>query len=131
MGKTEQLQLIDRAFHALPDMHHGFTTEKDRLFQKNLLSETRYRRGDGRKHGISKQVAARLFTVRYIATALDRKAPLWTVKDILTIRDECIHAQALAETYRHEILTAWKAAGVSLADLKRVNYVTLMEEGRA
>jgi hypothetical protein len=49
---------------------------------------------------------------------------------VLSIRLECLRAQALAELFGKDIRAAWKAAGVTLADLKQVDYAALMQHGR-
>jgi len=132
MDRNEQIKLIDTAFAALPDMERGLREEKDRLYQMNLESETRHRKGApyGIKHGITKQFAARLFTVQHVADALRRGEPRFTVADILSIRLECLHAQARAELFSKDIRAAWQQAGVQLDDLKAVDYAVLMAHGR-
>jgi len=129
MTHNDQIKLIERAYATLPDMPRGLTDEKARLYRMNLQSETEHRRGHP-PCGISKQFAARLFTVLHIADALRRDAPRFTVADVLSIRLECLRAQALAELFGKDIRAAWKAAGVTLADLKQVDYAALMQHGR-
>ena len=128
MNRAEQIKLIDRAYTALPGMQRGLREEKDRLYRMNLDSEIRHRRGapEGIKRGITKQFAARLFTVQHIADALRRDSPRFTVADVLSIRLECLHAQALADLFGKDIRAAWQAADVTLADLKQVDYAELM-----
>ena len=130
MTRTEQIKLIDKAFAALPDMARSFTEEKAVLYQMNLDAEAKYRKGApyGMKHGLTKQQAARLFTVQHIGDALTD--PRFTLGDILSIRLECLRAQALAERYGATIRAAWQQAGVKLADLKSVDYAALMQHGR-
>lgn len=125
MNRAEQLALIDKAFDALPDMDRGWVCEKDRLYQLCFVSEQKHRAG-GRPCGISKAVAAKLFTVKLIAEGMD-KPGRYVVGDVLKLRIECLHAQALAELFPSEISCAWGAAGVRREDVLQLDYVELMK----
>lgn len=128
MSKSAQIKITDAAFYALPQIFHGFQTIGEKLFRMNLEAERQHRKGFGRSapKGFSANVAARLFTVRHIAEALE-KPERYTVTDILHIRTECLHAQAYAIEHRAAILDAWNAAGVDRAALMAVDYSELMQ----
>jgi hypothetical protein len=125
--KTAQLKIIDHAFHALPQIFHHFDTIAEKLFKMNLDAERQHRkmRGGSTIQGFSAAAAARLFTVRHLAEAL--KTPdRFSVTDILSIRLECLFAQAYAAENRAAILSAWEAAGVDLEAVLAVDYSELM-----
>jgi len=123
----QQLKTIDHAFNALPQIFHGFETVSDKLFKMNLEAERHHRRNRPTPKGFSANAAARLFTVRHLAEALE-KPNRYQVDDILYIRNECLHAQAYANKYRAEILEAWDKAGVKIDDVLAVDYSELMAE---
>ena len=126
--KAAQVALINAAFDALPDMTRGLVEQKRKLYYLNRESECQHRKSAPVGHyagGISKELAARLFTVKHLADALTTAYPL-TVKDILSIRVECLVAQALAETYGLDILGAWVKAGLAVADIAALDYAALV-----
>jgi len=123
----QQLKTIDHAFNALPQIFHGFETVSDKLFKMNLEAERQHRRNRPTPKGFSANAAARLFTVRHLAEALE-KPNRYQVDDILHIRTECLYAQAYANKYRAEILEAWGKAGVKIDDVLAVDYSELMAE---
>lgn len=129
MNKAAQLKLIDRAFNALPQIFHHYDTIAQKLFKMNLEAERQHRRsftgGRGAPRGFSANAAARLFTVRHLAEALE-KPDRYTVTDILHIRTECLYAQAYAAENRAAILEAWDAAGIDRAAVLAVDYSELM-----
>lgn len=128
MNKAAQLKTIDAAFNALPQIFHGFQTIGEKLFRMNLEAERQHRKGFGRvaPKGFSANAAARLFTVRHLAEALD-KPERYNVTDILHIRTECLFAQAYAAENRAAILAAWEAAGIDRAAVLAVDYSELMQ----
>jgi len=123
----QQLKTIDHAFNALPQIFHGFETVSDKLLKMNLEAERHHRRNRPTPKGFSANAAARLFTVRHLAEALE-KPNRYQVDDILYIRTECLHAQAYANQHRAEILEAWDKAGVKIDDVLAVDYSELMAE---
>ena len=120
-----QLKTIDSAFNALPQIFHHFDTIGYKLFRMNLEAERHHRRGRPAPKGFSANAAARLFTVRHLAEALE-KPNRYQVDDILHIRTECLHAQAYASKHRAEILEAWEKAGIKIDDVLAVDYSELM-----
>lgn len=132
MNRADQLKLIAKAYDALPGMgSHGFYSQKEKLYDMNMESERRHRKGapSGFTHGITKDEAARLFVVKWIADEI-RKPSRYDVTAVLSIRAECLHAAALAQLYRKDIRAAWKRAGITLDDLEQLNYADL-NHGRA
>jgi len=123
----QQLKTIDHAFNALPQIFHHFDTIGDKLFRMNLEAERHHRKNRPTPKGFSANAAARLFTVRHLAEALE-KPSRYQVDDILYIRTECLHAQAYASKHRAEILEAWDKAGVKIDDVLAVDYAELMAE---
>ena len=120
-----QLKTIDSAFNALPQIFHHFDTIGDKLFGMNLEAERHHRRGRPAPKGFSANAAARLFTVRHLAEALENPNR-YQVDDILHIRTECLHAQAYANKHRAEILEAWEKAGIKIGDVLSIDYSELM-----
>jgi len=120
-----QLKTIEHAFNALPQIFHGFETVSDKLFKMNLEAERQHRRNRPTPKGFSANAAARLFTVRHLAEALE-KPSRYQVDDIIYIRTECLFAQAYASKHRAEILEAWDKAGVKIADVLAVDSSELM-----
>lgn len=125
MNKKEQIKLIYDAFSALPTMQRGWSEEKKRLCLMNLQSEKQHRSGMTCR-GISKDIAARLFTVKHIAESL-QKPRLYEVADILSIRNECLYAQALVGLFGKDIRASWKAAGITVEAVLALDYVELMK----
>ena len=126
MNKTAQINLVNAAFDALPEMERGFCgSDKHLLYDMNLTGERQHRRGRG-KCGISLQVAAKLFTVRFIAEALENPER-YTVEDLLKFRAECIYAQAIVSLHRVEIEAAWAAVDITPAQILETNYAELMQ----
>lgn len=125
--KTAQLKIIDRAFHALPQIFHHFDTIGEKLFKMNLDAERQHRkmRGGSSIQGFSAAAAARLLTVRHLAEAL-KKPDRYSVTDILSIRLECLFAQAYAAENRAAILSVWEAAGIDLDAVLSINYSEMM-----
>jgi len=123
----QQLKTIDHAFNALPQIFHGFEAVSDKLFKMNLEAERHHRRNRPTPKGFSANAAARLFTIRHLAEALE-KPNRYQVDDILYIRTECLYAQAYATKHRAEILEAWGKAGVKIDDVLAVDYAELMAE---
>jgi hypothetical protein len=124
----QQLKTINHAFNALPQIFHGFETVSDKLFRMNADAERQHRRGrPAPLNGFGIKAAARLFTIRHLAEALE-KPNRYQVDDILYIRTECLHAQAYANQHRAEILEAWDKAGVKIDDVLAVDYAELMAE---
>ena len=123
----QQLKTIDHAFNALPQIFHGFEAVSDKLFKMNLEAERHHRRNRPTPKGFSANAAARLFTIRHLAEALE-KPNRYQVDDILYIRTECLYAQAYATKHRAEILEAWDKAGVKIDDVLAVDYAELMAE---
>lgn len=128
MTKAAQLKLIDAAFNALPQVFHHYATFGEKLFRMNLAAERQHRKGFGRTapKGFSANAAARLFTVRHLAEALE-KPDRYKVKDILLIRTECLYAQAYAAEHRAAILESWEAAGIDRAAIMAIDYAELMK----
>jgi hypothetical protein len=129
MNKSAQIKITDLAFYALPQIFHGFQTIGEKLFRMNLEAERQHRKGFGRSapKNFSANAAARLFTVRHIAEALE-KPERYTVTDILHIRTECLYAQAYTDENRAAILEAWDAAGVDRAAILSIDYAELMKD---
>lgn len=128
MTKAAQLKTIDHAYHALPQIFHGFDTVADKLCKMNLDAERQHRKWSNYRspRGFSANAAARLFTVRHIAEALENP-DRYTVADILHIRTECLYAQAYTTEHRAAIVAAWDAAGVDRAAVLGVDYSELMQ----
>jgi hypothetical protein len=129
MTKAAQLKLIDRAYHALPQIFHQYDTFGEKLFRMNLEAERHQRKGFNRTapKGFSANAAARLFTVRHLAEALE-KPDRYKVGDILHIRTECLYAQAYAAEHRDAILNYWMAAEITPAEVLAVDYSDLMKD---
>ena len=103
---TQQLALIDEAYHALPDMQDGLKDARDLLTNMNTVSERVHRKGTpGGYPGMSVASAARYFTIKYLLNGW-RNPDRYTVDDITSIRNEVLYAQAYAKRFRKE-LNAW------------------------
>jgi hypothetical protein len=130
MNKAAQLKLIDRAFNALPQIFHQYHTFGEKLFRMNLDAERQHRKsfqGRAAPKGFSANAAARLFTVRHLAEALENP-DRYKVADILHIRTECLYAQAYATEHRDAISNYWLDAGITPAEVLAVDYSELMKD---
>lgn len=125
MADRRILAAIDRVFREINGPQHGFMTVRDRLFDMNVKAEKAHRKFTGSSYAITVNQAARLFTVRHIAEALE-KPDRWKVDDILNVRLECIMAQAYAARHRDEFLAAFDRAGVKLAEAMAWDYSELV-----
>jgi hypothetical protein len=124
MTKAEARKIIAAAFGAITHIQDGFYTVAERLQDMNAASEKQHRNGRA-GFGLSVREAARLFTVRHLAEALE-KPDRYSIDDILSIRTECLYAQAYAKKHAPEIRTSWLRAGVNMADILALDYADLV-----
>lgn len=122
MTKNEQVKLIKQAYADIPDLQDGFYDVRDRLLRMNIESERRHRHSHP-TCGLSVAIAARLFTVSHLLDGY-KEPKKWTIVDILSIRTECLYAQAYAEKHYKE-LTEW--ANKYSEPFSHVDYAELME----
>jgi hypothetical protein len=128
MTKAEQLRVIREAYASLPDMQDGFRDVQTRLFDMNETAERQHRRGapSGITHGLTVANAAKLFTCEHLLHGF-AQPDKWTVDDILSIRNECLYAQAYAKRF-HKELEAWSARWALI--FTDVDYAFLMKVGQ-
>lgn len=126
--KRAALDLIDRAFGALPYLSHSWSDVRSKLYDMNEASEKQHRKlkPAGLKAGLTVAQAAKLFTVRHLAESLERPDK-WSVDDVLSVRLECLYAQAYVGLYGDKIAAAWEAAGIDPAELRALDYAALIE----
>lgn len=124
MNRKQSIALITTAYSAITHIQDGWVTVAERLFDAALKSEKEHR-AHRSGFGISAQVAAKLFTVKYLAQSLERP-DRYTADDIISIRLEVLYAQAYAKKYAVEIREAWAKAGVFTSALKELDYAELM-----
>ncbi len=107
MKRSEQLKTIREAYASLPDLQDGFRDVKERLFDMNVGAERQHRKSapNGIKHGLSIRDAAKLFVVSHLLDGW-KDPEKWAVEHILSIRNECLYAQAYAKRF-HVELAAW------------------------
>jgi hypothetical protein len=122
---AKQIKLIREAFSAIPDMADGFRDVRSYLFDRNLAAERQHRKGApyGIRHGITSNLAAKLFTVSHL---LDGWAEpnKWTADDLLHVRTEVLYAQAYAKKF-HAELAEWAAKYAK--PFAEVDYSALMK----
>jgi hypothetical protein len=125
MKRSEQLKTIREAYASLPDLQDGFRDVKDRLFDMNVGAERQHRKGapNGIKHGLSIRDAAKLFVVSHLLDGWNEPEK-WGVEHILSIRNECLYAQAYAKRFRVE-LAAWATRWQT--EFAEVDYAELMK----
>lgn len=125
MTHKNQIKLINEAFNALPDMYDGFLDVRSRLFDMNLSSEREHRKHapSSITHGISANIAAKLFTVQYLLNGW-QDTHKWSIDDILQIRTEILYAQAYASRY-YAMLADW--VHKYSEPFKNIDYVFLMK----
>lgn len=122
LSKAAQVKLVKEAFAAIPELQDGYRTVSERLHDMIKASEKRHRTGRGHV-GISVQIAAQLFTVKYLLdgwTQPDR----FSVDDILSIRNDVLYAQAYAKKF-HTELEKWALQYAHA--FEQVDYAFLME----
>lgn len=124
MTHTEQLRIIGEAFDSIPELHDGFFTVAERLFNMNKEAENRHRNGAFSYHTskLSSINAARLFVVKHLLDGFE-KPDRFTVDDILSIRNEVLYAQAYAKRF-HKELAPWAANWAK--PFEEVDYAELM-----
>jgi hypothetical protein len=106
MNHTQQLDLIDEAYHNLPEMVDGFKDVAEFLFEMNVEGEHRHRKGTpGGYPGLSVAAAARYFAVKQLLDGW-REPDHYTVDDIVNVRNEVLYAQAYAKRFNKQ-LQSW------------------------
>ena len=122
---TEQIKLIHEAYSAIPDLQDGFRDVRSYLFDKNLAAERQHRHGVpyGMRHGITANVAAKLFTVSHLLDGFAEPTK-WTVDDLLHVRTEVLYTQAYANKF-HAELAEWAAKYAK--PFAQVDYAALMK----
>ena len=127
LSKNQQIKAIKEAYSELAgiDLQDGFKEVHSYLFDKNLAAERQHRKGApyGITHGISANIAAKLFTVEHLLAAWT-EPDKWIVEDILSIRNEVLYAQAYAKRF-HKELEQWATKWAS--PFKHVDYAELMK----
>ena len=126
MTKKQTLTAIDRAFTELDGPQDGFSTVRDIMFRMEVDAEKRHRRFTGGAYGLSVKQTAKFWTVTRVAQGLD-KPERWSVDDVISVRLECLKAQAYAKRHRAEFLAAFEAAGVTVAEALAWDYSELMK----
>src|ERR1035437_7979450 len=103
---TQQLVLIDEAYHDLPEMVDGRKDVAELIFDMNVEGERRHRKPTpGGYPGLSVAAAARYFTVKQLLDGW-REPNRYTVDDIVNVRNEVLYAQAYAKRFS-KVLNAW------------------------
>jgi hypothetical protein len=128
MERSKQLKTIREAYDSIPDLQDGFKDVREYLCDMNEQAERRHRKGTpyGIKNGLGVKDAAKLFTVSHLLDGW-KEPEKWAVEHILSIRTECLYAQAYSKRFHNE-LTAW--ANKWQGDFAQVDYVELMKDGR-
>ncbi len=87
LAKNQQVRVIKEAYSELAglNLQDGFREVHSLLFDKNLAAERQHRKGApyGIRHGITANVAAKLFTVQHLLEGF-AEPDKWTVDAILT-----------------------------------------------
>lgn len=125
MNRSEQLKVIREAYAGLPDLQDGFRDVKERLLDMNLAAERQHRKGapNGIAHGLAVKDAAKLFVASHLLDGW-KDPDKWSVDHILSIRNECLYAQAYAKRFHKELeqwATQWQEqfSGVDYAELMK------------
>lgn len=125
--QKQTINTINRAYQKLHVLNNiKWTAYRDELFSMNLKDEKRHRDsfGQGRIFETPRADCARLFVVRHIAESLI--APnLYSVADMLHIRESAIKAQALVNNYYKEIEKAWQDEDIKA--LANLDYIQLID----
>lgn len=111
MTRQEQINAIKFAFYDLQqlDLQDGFRDVAERLYQMNLDSEKQHRQHASGNEGITKVIAAKLFTVSHLLDG-DADPDRFSVDDILSIRNEVLYAQAYAKRFHVALVHAFGRA---------------------
>lgn len=100
LSKTQANKIINECFDAIPEnIWHGFSCMREKLFKMELAAEKQHRSGRDAIKGFSVNQAAKYFTVSHLfdgMVAVKENKTIYTAKDILHIRNECIYAYAYA-----------------------------------
>ena len=124
ISRTKAVQTINRLFSAIPYLSASWSSVADKLYDMNEAAERQHRRGRGRQP-LSVPNAAKYFTVKHLLEAL-QNPNRYTVQDIISIRTECLYAQAYAVTYKEE-LSEWRKLAED-SDFADVDYADLMTD---
>lgn len=123
--------MVDRAHRAFLALDKALPRETQAAWTAAEAGEQRHRRGGFRKyhpHACTVDVAAEVFVVRWAAEALTRGT--LTLGAAAKMRPDAVLAYAMVEDHRAKVAEAFSMAGVSVAELLAVDYVTLVNPER-
>jgi hypothetical protein len=128
MSKAAANKIVKELFYALPTIHIQFSTVADKMYAMELAAEKQHRVGRESVKGFSAGNAAMYFTVKHLfdaMTAITTGVSLYTVKDLLHIRNECLYAQAYAEE-NYTALLEWMHK-VESSEFSSIDYAKMMK----
>jgi hypothetical protein len=123
LTKPQSIKIINELFSAIPTLFHGFGQVDRLLLDMNIASEKHHRRNRSAVGGFSVTAAAKYFTVEQLFRRLTEDH-VYTVDDIINVRNENLYAQAYANKFREQ-LQDWKQL-VLQSKFNEVDYVALM-----
>lgn len=117
---------IKQHYHALPGLCAGFSDYKARMYKATLDGERLHRRfrPDSMRCGISKDLAAKYFVVKFLKEAVEEKREQVDPALALKVRPEVMMSYALASKFASE-LKMWHEAQ-DWAAFDKLDYVEMM-----
>lgn len=114
-------------YRALPDLCAGFSDYKAQMYSTTLEGERRHRRGrpDSMRCGISKDLAAQYFVVKFLKEAVEEKREQLDAGLALYVRPEVMTSYALAKKFAPE-LKVWHDAQ-DWAAFDKLDYAEMMQ----
>ena len=89
--------VISAAYDSIPDIPDGFNTARDRIYRAALDSERAHRKGRfGTPRDFPASLAAKYFTVKWLAEYTRRPSRLPTIAEIHRLRPDVVLAASFA-----------------------------------
>jgi len=115
--------VIETAFRYIPDIYDGFNLVCNNIYREALEGEKRHRSGRQSPKSFPASLAAKYFTVKWLAGYVSGRDQIPTIADVHRMRKDCILAASYAEFYREQ-LTQW--AKSIPAEFWDIDYAELM-----
>lgn len=123
---AKQINLINAAYSAIPELRNGFVDAKRDLFNQFATEERKYRQ-NRTVPGFSAVMAAKLAVAQWLVRYATGAYQLPTIGDYLTIRPAVFYAAALAAVHRDEIIRSLTHFAIDIPALLAIDYARLME----
>jgi len=94
----KQRRIIKNAFRSIPDIYDGFRLVSDKVYDLALEGEKRHRSGRSVK-GFPAPLAAKYFTVKWIAGYASGRDAMPEIRDIHRLHPDCVLAASYAADY--------------------------------